>query len=371
MIKSVRDIGDVRGKVIFVRVDFNVPITGDNLADDFRIKRPLETINLLRERGANLILSSHPDPEDSSARPLCEILETFFSVTFVEDYYPNTPDFKDLFAKTQVVFLENLRKHKEEKENDDNFAKHLASFADYYVNEAFAVTHREHASIIGVPKYIPAFSGLSLEKEMTNLSQAFNPPKPFLFILGGAKFETKIPLLKKFLNLADKVFVGGALANDLLKAKGVDVGHSLVSTTNIDIREFLSGKLILPVDVVAKNGDVTSVKEIDQVRDGDVIVDVGPKSISNLQKEVNDSKFVLWNGPLGNYELGFKQGTDDLAKCIAESPATTIVGGGDTVASISELKLNEKFTFVSTGGGAMLDFLANETLPGIEALNGK
>ena len=370
--KSIREISDLNGKTVFLRVDFNVPIENGKVADDFRIKRVFPTIDYLREKGANIILASHMDGEREQASlvPVAKYLREFYDVLFVNDYYPNIPiDLKQAFHEKSLVLLENLRFYDGEKDDNIDFAKHLASFADFFVNEAFAVSHRRHASIVSVPKFLPSFAGIFLEEEIKEISRAFNPEHPFLLVLGGTKFETKIPILKKFFSIADQVFVGGALANDLLKAKGLDVGHSVVSSKEVDVKEFLNSKLILPTDVVVKKGDEVSIKQIDEVRDGDVAVDVGPQSLNTLCSIVKKSRFVLWNGPLGNYEAGFIDGTETLAKCIAEASNTSIVGGGHTVASIAKLDLNDEFTFVSTGGGAMLDFLANETLPGIEALN--
>lgn len=367
--RSVRDIGDLVGKKVFVRVDFNVPTLGNEVADDFRIRKTLPLINFLRARGAQVILASHSDPDDSSLAPVCTYLRKNYPVSFIEEYYPDLPEglSRDLSAG-KLVLLENLRFYPEERSNDEDFARHLASLGDYYVNEAFSASHRPHASIIGVPKFLPGFAGFVFEEEMKNLSRAFHPEYPFLFALGGAKFETKMPLVRKFFSLADRVFVGGALANDFLKAQGKNVGRSILSEGKLDLKEFFTEKLILPLDVLVKNASGIELKVVDDVTSGDTIVDVGPQSINALRSTIDSSRFILWNGPLGNYEMGFRKGTLSLARAIAQSKAITIVGGGDTVASIAELKLEDKFTFVSTAGGAMLEYLANETLSGIEAL---
>ena len=362
---------DVKGKRVFVRADFNVPISNGKVADSFRIEKTLETIQYLVAGGAHIILASHieNDAGENSLRPVYEYLQEKFPMEFVCEYYPNTPvELGHAFENGKIVLLENLRKYEGEKNNDDVFAKHLSSFADIFVNESFATSHRRHASLVKIPTYIPAYAGIVFEQEVTELSRAFHPEHPFLFILGGAKFETKLPLIQKFFALADKVFIGGALANDFLKAKGVNTGISLLSKGNISVAEFLTDKLILPVDVRVKTADGVKVKKIEEIDDGDFIVDVGPQTIESMDSIILDSKFILWNGPLGNYEIGFKDSTLELAKKIANSSAMSIVGGGDTVASIAELGLSSKFSFISTGGGAMLDFLANETLPGIEAL---
>jgi phosphoglycerate kinase len=268
-----------------------------------------------------------------------------------------------------VVLLENLRIHEEEMENDLNFTNHLAQLGDIYVNDAFSVSHREHSSIVGLPKLLPSYIGLLFEEEIKNLSIVLNPPKPFLFILGGAKFETKMPLIIKYLEKADYVFVGGALANDFFKAKGLNVGKSLVSNEDFGISKVLDKpNLILPKDLTVRNKDGIFVKEPEKILDDDQILDIGVEAIAELEKIINKSKFILWNGPIGDYEKGFRDGTLDLARAIIKSSAQSIVGGGDTFAVISKLNLEDKFSFTSSAGGAMLEFIYSGTLPGIEAL---
>ena len=330
--RNIRELHDIAGKRALVRVDWNVPIENGQVVDDFRIRKSLPTIELLQKAGAEVTLCTHLEPEDSSVEPLVK------------------------FVPTGVKLLPNLRSDSREKGNDDSFAKELASGADIYVNEAFSASHREHASIVLVPKLIPSFAGLQFAEEVENLSKAFKPKHPFFFVLGGAKFETKLPLLKKFIEVADKVFIGGALANDFFKSRGMDVGSSLVSSKDLGQRDLLStGKIMIPRDTTLS---------------GDRIVDAGPETMEDLIDKVSEAKMILWNGPLGEYEKGHKRYTLELARMIAESKAESIVGGADTLAAIKELGLFDKFSFVSTGGGAMLDFLANGTLPGIEALKG-
>jgi len=276
-------------------------------------------------------------------------------------------------ADGQVAIVENIRNWEGEKKNDPDFAAKLAALADVYVNEAFSVAHRPHATIVGVPKLLPSYAGFNFEKEVTNLSKAFNPPHPYLFVLGGAKFETKAPLIKKFLGIADNVFVGGALANDLQKARGYEIGDSSHSDQDFGFAEMLDNpKLLLPVDVMVEDAAGNKgLRSADGVHSGDKIWDDGEETVAGLQSFIRSAKFILWSGPLGRFETGYTEGTFALARAIAdagEDGAETIVGGGDTLASIEELKLTDKFTFISTAGGAMLDFLANGTLPGIEAL---
>jgi len=364
--KYIRDIVDVQTKRVFLRLDLNVPVTNGAVSDDFRIKKSFETIDFLRKAGASIVMGSHFEGEGGSLLPVYEYLKARYGdVSFVSDFFPQTPD----FSSGKMFLLENLRKYEGEKANSPLFAKHLASFTDVYVNEAFPSAHRAHASIVGIPEYIPGFAGFKFEEEIKNLSRAFNPEHPFLFILGGAKFETKIPLVKKFFEMVDTMFIGGAIANDFFRTQGIQTGESLLSKSDFNLSSFLTPKLILPHDVVVQRGEQSYTKKVLEVSSDEKIVDVGPGSIEELRTKIKEAKIILWNGPLGNYEMGFKNGTLELAKMIAESRALSIVGGGDTVASIAELGLEDKFSFLSTAGGAMLDFLANGTLPGIEALN--
>ena len=316
---TLKDIGEVSGKRILVRVDWNVPLENGQVRDDFRIRQSLPTLNYLRERGARLVLMAHIEPEDSSLMSVYEHAKTLIpELSFNDD-----GDF---------VLLENLRNNPGEKKNDPEFAQELAAKGDIYVNEGFSVSHRAHASVVGVPKLLPSFVGLEFEKEVTELSKAFNPPHPFLFILGGSKFETKLPLVKKFQNIADEIHIAGANAKP---------------AEEMGLRS--EPKISFPV------GDITAL-------------DADQANIDILGQKIQGAAFILWNGPLGKYEDGYTEGTKALAKLIAESGKDTIVGGGDTVTAIESLGIDDKFTFLSTAGGAMLDFLANETLPGIDAL---
>lgn len=371
--KTLRDIPHLQGVKVLVRADFNVPLKGSVVADDFRIRTTLATIDFLRARGAKIILVSHLESnegENLSLEPIAQRLTGLkVPVVFLKQMRGAYEYINQKMEDGDCILLENLRMNEGEKENDAGFAQELASLADVYVNEAFSVSHREHASIVSVPKIIPGYAGIQFEKEVSTLSRAFTPAHPFVFVLGGAKFETKLPLVSRFIELADTVFVGGALANDLLKAKGNEIGVSLLSKSKLDFSGFIdSPKLMIPDDVVDQTN---AVKAADAVGIHDKIVDAGPHTLRLLREKIASAKFILWNGPLGMYEQGCKAPTWDLARMIAEATirgAETIVGGGDTLAAISTLGIQHEFTFISTGGGAMLDFLAKGTLPGIEAL---
>jgi phosphoglycerate kinase len=352
--KNITELADLKDVRVLVRLDLNVPIDqSGHVVDDFRIRKSLPTINYLREKGARLILISHIETKD---KPTLEPVAKYFKKLGVDCFFEKNYK-KVLAGKEDIILLENLREHEGEKKNDKKFAKELASLADIYVNEAFSVSHREHASVCAITEFIPSYAGFQFDSEVKELAKVFTPEHPFIFILGGAKFETKLPLVDKFIDIADKVFIGGALANDFFRAQGKDIGDSLVSNPAPDLSKFLSNpKLMLPVDHVLK---------------GTAIMDAGMKTVEVLRKEVEKAKFILWNGPVGAYEGGYRVATLEIAEMIAEATskgAKSFVGGGDTLATIAELKLEDSFTFVSTGGGAMLDYLAKGTLPGIEAL---
>jgi|ERR1035437_6462156 phosphoglycerate kinase len=374
--KTLNDLPNVTGKTIFVRTDFNVPIVGGKVGDGFRLQKSFQTIDALLARGARLILASHIESGSDTLVPVADYLKKKYQIAFISDYFPTaSPDIKNALENGSIVLLENLRKYPEEKVNDDDFAKHLAGFADFYVNEAFPSSHRPHASIVGIPKYIPGFAGYTFCNEVEQLSSALVPKHPALAVIGGVKFSTKEPILKKLLDIYDHVFVGGALANDFMKEKGMPMEKSLVSDADPKALDPLlqNPKLLLPCDeVIAAPGATVSESHVEML-DGkppyEAVFDEGPETLAILSKFVAEATTILWNGPLGNYENGFSEGTKALAQMISDSHAFSIVGGGDTITSIAELNISDKFSFISTGGGAMLEFLANETLPGIEALN--
>lgn len=373
-ITSIQHAGDIKGKRVLTRLDLNLPIQDGNVVDDLRVQKSLQTLNYLRDAGAHIVVIAHIEGKGGvSLEPVAENLRLYFPLNFVKDFLNKdvalaaVNEMKD----GDMVLFENLRESDGEKNNDPEFAAYLAQFGDIYVNDAFSVSHREHASIIGVPKLLPHFAGFNLIDEIEHIQKVFQPPHPFTFILGGAKFETKIPLIKKFLPRSEHIFIGGALANNFFKEHGLHVGKSLVSEGNFDLAQYKEeARLLLPTDVVVKDSaGVISTKLVNQIKDDEVIMDVGPASIKTLGTVIETSKFILWNGPMGNYEEGFRDQTIAIARIIAETGVEAALGGGDTTAAVASLNLDDdKNIFISTGGGAMLQYLLDETLPGIEAL---
>jgi len=373
---TLQELKDVKGKKVLLRVDFNVPLSADKkkVVDDFRIKKSLPTIEYLQKKGARVILIAHiGDDGSQTLLPAYKALLKYIPKAEFITTSPMSNETEALLAKIpngSVTLLENIRREVGEKKNDVTFARGLSRLGDIYVNDAFSVSHRAHATIVGLPKFLPSYAGFQLEEEVKELSAAFEPKHPFLFILGGAKFSTKMPLVQRYVKIADTVYIGGALMNDFFKDMGYEVGKSLVDEEKTNLKHLRKFKnLILPVDVEVTEGKKHSFKKPNAIGREDTIVDIGPESTTALIALVNQAKFILWNGPLGKYELGFGGSTEKVLKAVANSKAKTIVGGGDTVALVSKLKLEKKFGFVSTGGGATLDFLAKGTLPGIQALN--
>lgn len=338
---------------VLLRADFNVPIRKGRVADDFKIRKTTPTIKKLLRNNNQIFLITHLDisgktPHLDSVKTALSKL-TGFKVGFARGKLPPKPR---KFSE-RVVLLDNVRLNSGEKENDLAFAKRLAAWGDYYINDAFAESHRKYASIVLLPKLLPHAPGILMKQEIKNLSRAFRPAHPFILILGGKKFETKEPLISRFLKSADAIFVGGAIANTFLAQRGIFVGKSKVESVKIPKNILWSPKIILPEDWDERGG---------------AIYDAGPKTIKTLAELAKKAKFVLWNGTLGLCEKGFNYGTRTLAKELGKSKAYKIVGGGDTVAAIRKFKAEKNFDFISTGGGAMLEFLAKGTLPGIAAL---
>lgn len=371
--KSIKDINDLKGKRVLVRVDYNVPMIEGKIADDFRIKASIPTIEYLQKKGAIVILMAHMgDDGTKSLKPVSlRLKKSIAKLTFIESsiFSDETKKILNNLKNGDVALLENIRREPGEKTNSPSFSRGLSRFGDIYVNDAFSVSHRVHASVVGIAKCLPSYAGLQLMDEVANLSKSFNPKHPFLFILGGAKFETKIPLIKKFLRDADNVFIGGAIANDFFKGKGYEVGTSLVGDNMSQIKSFFKSKnLVIPSDVIVEKNKKSRISKSNEVLHDECIVDIGTESVKLLGGLIDKAQFILWNGPLGKYESGFGSATESVLKIISKSKASSIVGGGDTVSLITKLKLGSKIGFVSTGGGATLDFLAKGTLPGIKIL---
>ncbi len=371
--KTVHDIENLEGKRVLVRSELNTPIENGKVADAYRVENAVPTIRFLSEKGARVIVMAHlgRNPEDS-LEPVYKELQKFFpQAQFVKDVVGDEARRAvEALPQGGVLLLENLRSNPGEKENSAEFAQALASLADVYVDDAFGNAHRNDASMTGVPKHLPSYAGLLMERELTELSKGLAPESPSVFILGGAKFETKEPLLEAILPRYDTIFIGGALANDFLKAKGCEVGKSLVSEDVEKIHDVLqSPKILVPKDVVVKEeGGAVVTKPVTSVLPTDTIVDVGRESVQELGARITHARCVLWNGPLGLYEEGYTESTREVARSIAESETHGIVGGGDTVACVRESNLEDKVGFLSTGGGAMLDYLVDGKLPAVDAL---
>ncbi|MEJ2301001.1 MAG: phosphoglycerate kinase [Anaerolineales bacterium] len=387
--KTVADI-DVNGKRVLVRVDFNVPIKDGKVADDTRIRAALPTINYLLEHGAAVILCSHlgrpkggPDPA-FSLRPAAEHLSELIDrpVAFAEESVgPKAEQAAKNLNPGDVLVLENTRFNPGETKNDPEMAKQLASLADLYVDDAFGSAHRAHASTEGVTHYLPAVAGFLMEKEIRYLGQAIADPKrPFIAILGGAKISDKIGVIRNLLDKADQILIGGGMANTFFKAQGYPVGDSLVEDDVLDTaRELLSqgGKrLRLPVDVViADRYEAEAERKVmamASVPDGWRILDIGPETVKSFGKVIAESQTVVWNGPMGVFEFPrFAEGTIGVARAVADSGSTSIIGGGDSVAAVQQAGLADQITHISTGGGASLEMLEGVELPGLAALQDK
>lgn len=397
--KHIQTIADVnlRGKRILARVDFNVPMDGSKITDTTRIEAALPTINYLLQQSAKVILLSHlgrpkgkKDPK-YSLRPVAQELSRLLHrpVLFLDDCIGDgVQQTIDELDEGSVVLLENLRFYSEETENDEAFAQRLASYGDAYVNDAFASSHRAHASTAGVPKLLPLkVAGFLLQKELEFLeTKTANPERPFTVVLGGAKVSDKIGVIDALLNRCDRMIIGGAMAYTFLRAQGFKTGNSLVEEDKISVAEEAIRKatakgvqLLLPVDSLATRRVDFEEKKVDSPRifegnvdDGWQGIDIGPASVTAFRDAILSSKTVLWNGPMGIFEIAeASRGTFAIAKAIAESHALSIVGGGDSIKALHQSGHDQNVTFISTGGGASLEFLEGKELPGIAALNSK
>jgi len=391
--KTIKDI-DVKNKRVIVRVDFNVPLDKQgNITDDSRIKGALPTIQYLLDNNAKVILMSHLGRPKGKVReelrltPVAKRLEELLGkkVSKSDDCIgDNAAKMISMMQPKDVILLENLRFHPEEEANDAAFAKQLASFADIFVNDAFGTCHRAHASTEGITKYLPSVAGFLVNKEIEYFEKATaNPDKPYAAILGGAKVSSKIDVITNLSNKVDYILIGGAMAYTFLKSVGIKIGSSKIEPDKIGLaREILEKaksknvKILLPVDhIVADKIDANSDKETTTGKDipeGKIGLDIGPKTIKEFEEVLKNAKTVVWNGPVGFFEIKpFSKGTEEIAKFLANSTAISIIGGGDTAAAINELGLGDKMAHISTGGGASLEYLEGKTLPGIAALNDK
>ena len=382
---TVRDV-DWSGKTALVRVDFNVPMQDGRVADDTRIRAALPTLQFLREKGARVFLLSHlgrPDgipSEKYSLKPVAartaELLGA--EVRFAADCVgAPAEDAVSALGPGDVVLLENVRFHAEEEANDSGFAGQLAGLADVFVNDAFGTAHRAHASTEGLAEYLPAVAGLLMEKEIVSLGSALEEPAhPFVGVVGGAKVSSKLAVLENLIDRVDRLLIGGGMANTFLNAQGREVGKSLLEADLVETASDLlkrGGKIVLPVDVVVttdlKGSAVPRTSAIDDIHPDEMIVDIGPRTAELFSSEIGAAGTVLWNGPMGIFEDSrFAVGTLSVARAMAESKGTTIVGGGESVQAVEQAGLADKLTHVSTGGGASLEFIEGKVLPGVAVL---
>lgn len=391
--KSVRDVAELAGKRVFVRVDFNVPLENGKITDDKRIRETLPTINFLIEKGAKVILASHlgrPNGQvveelrhTASAVRLSELLGK--QVTKADEAIGEAVEAQIAALNNgDVLLLENVRFYEGEEKNDPELAKAFAKLADLFVNDAFGAAHRAHASAEGIAHLLPAVSGLLMERELEVLGKALNnPERPFTAIVGGSKVKDKIAVIDKMLEIADNVIIGGGLSYTFFKAQGHEIGKSLVDNSKLDLAlefiekaEKLGKKFLIPVDVVVT--DDFSADANTQIVDVDGIpadwegIDIGPKTREIYADVIKSSKLVVWNGPMGVFEIEpFAHGTIAVAQACAETTGYTVIGGGDSAAAAEKFGLADKMDFISTGGGASLEFMEGKVLPGVVALNDK
>ena len=387
--RSVRDL-DVGGKRVLVRVDFNVPVKDGEVTDDTRIRRALPTIRHLLSEGARPLLISHlgrpkgePDPKyamDPVAARLGELLDE--PVKKLDAAVgPEVEEALEDWDGRGVVLLENSRFYPGETKNDPDLADQLASLADLYVDDAFGAAHRAHATTVGVAERLPAAAGLLLEEEIDYLDAVLeNPERPFVAILGGAKVSDKLGVIESLLGTADSLLVGGAMCFTFFKALGYEIGNSLVEDDYLEEARRLMGeadeRLILPVDVVVadamEDGVETETVPVDAIPAGKLGLDIGHDTVALFERHISDARTIFWNGPMGVFEIdAFAGGTEGVAKAVADSGATSVVGGGDSVAAVNKLGLEDEMSHISTGGGASLEYVEGKELPGVAVLPGK
>lgn len=376
--KVITDIpaNELKGKRVLVRSDFNVPLnTGGEVADTFRLKQGWSTLEYLSRNKAKVVVISHIGREaGETLGPVGRALKHLGSVVYMPDLIGKAAKSAvDSMHDGEILLLENVRSDSRETQNDESFAKELASYGEIFVNDAFAAAHRAHASTVGIAKFLPAYAGLLVRDEVRKLQAALSPEKPSFAILGGAKFETKAPLINMLLKTYDHVFITGALANDVFKARGLPVGRSLISKElpQKDVLEHPG--FLAPIDVTVERLDKQArTKKAEEVESDDKIVDMGPDSLALIAPYIEKANFILWNGPTGLYEDGYTSWTHGIANLVSKrhlAGASVVIGGGDTVAAIEGSGIKqENLGFLSTGGGAMLEYLLKGTLPALEVL---
>lgn len=388
-LKTIKEIKDLKGRTVFLTVDFNISLNDGHITNDTRIVETVPTINYLLNKGAKIVMASHLGRPHGvrnpalSLSPVAKKVSTLLKrkVSLIDHFWDKVVLNKIKEEKeNSIILLENIRFHPGEEDNDRGFAKHLASMADYFVNDAFGTAHRVHASIVGISDYLPSYAGFLMEKEVRILSSSIEKPKkPLLLIIGGAKTPEKIAVIEKLLDVADTVVLGGAIANTFLAAWGFGMGRSLVDYEMVEMARVVFWKttrnhsaLILPSDVVISDRERKGrpkIVEYNNVPHNVAIFDIGPKTIKHYNNLINEAGTIIWNGPMGLYEdPRFSKGTDSILKTISQSKAFSIIGGGDTLTSIKSQSFMQKISHVSSGGSAMLAFLEKGTLPGIEVL---
>lgn len=392
MLKTLKDLQNITGKTVILRTDYNVPINKQTgaIEDDLRIKSSLPTIQELLEKGAKIIILTHlgrPKGEVNEELRLTKIQQHLsqllnLPVQKTNDVFgPDTETKISALQPGQILLIENIRFHKGEKENSSELVQQIAQHGDIYINDAFGTAHRNHASTFGITQKLPSYAGKLMEKEITALAPLIkgNIEKPLTMIFGGAKIDTKIGVIENFLDKADYILVGGGLANTFLAAQGLPVGDSLYEADKLELAKSLidraQGKIILPIDLITAK-EITKdaeseVKTPTNILSDDKILDIGPESAQKFTQIIQNSKTVIWNGPLGLYEFPqFKNGTEQVAKALANSQAKSIIGGGDSADAIKQFGIPEnQFSHISTGGGACIEYLAGTPLDAIEALS--
>ena len=391
--KSITEVSNLENKRVILRLDLNVPLKNQEIQDETRILKILPVINFLIEKKAKIIIISHvgrPKGEiqkELSLIPICENLKSKLNKD-IKLITNNLLEIKknDLFTATdeEIIFLENIRFYKEEEENDENFSKHLASLADLYVNDAFSCSHRAHASVCKITEFLPAYAGLQLNSEVEALKKVTSEiKKPVTCIIGGSKISTKIGIIKNLIPKFDNIIIVGGMANNILEYNGHSIGKSIKEDNCKDIIDeiFKTSKkfncsLVYPEDVVVGKNltDAPKIKSLNEIENDDLILDIGPKTIEKIKLIIERSKTLLWNGPAGYFEnINFANGSFEIAKKIVEknnnNSIYSVAGGGDTIAVLNQIGAIEKFNFVSTAGGAFLEYLEGKDLPGITALN--